>query len=180
LGEESVKLIAPARALGIVLIFVGGFLSHVLYQRWNPPAPQHGAERPVENADEGAPAGQSHPVLFAPLSPAAQSVAERPFLQARDVEKIRALTGRQARIRGRVFRVGHSARSDTYFLNFGPSRGALTAVIFASALEQFEKQQLSPKDLQGKDVEISGEIKDHPQYGLEMILDNPQQIKVID
>jgi hypothetical protein len=175
-----VNPIAPARVVGIILIFVGGVLSNVLYQRWNPPAPHQSAERRVVTADHGAPGGQSHPVLFAPLLPPAQPVAERPLLQAREVEKIRALAGRQARIRGRVFRVGHSARSDTYFLNFGPSRGALTAVIFASALEQFQKKQLSPKHLQGKNVEISGEIKDHPQYGLEMILDNPEQIKVID
>ena len=32
------------------------------------------------------------------------------------------MVGNRARIRGRVFRVGHSAKSNTYFLNFGPSR----------------------------------------------------------
>jgi hypothetical protein len=65
-------------------------------------------------------------------------------------------------------------------LNFGPSREALTAVIFASALEQFEKSRLSPKSLTGKEVEISGQIKNDPQYGLEVILESPQQVKVLD
>jgi hypothetical protein len=28
-------------------------------------------------------------------------------------------------------------------------------------------------------VELRGEIKDHPQYGLEMVLENPSQIKIL-
>ncbi len=70
--------------------------------------------------------------------------------------------------------------SNTYFLNFGPSREALTAVIFASAAELFDKKQISPKSFEGKEIELQGEIKDHPQYGLEIILENPSQLKVID
>ena len=102
-----------------------------------------------------------------------------PVLQALEVEKIRALAGKPARIRGRIFRVGHSAKSNTYFLNFGPSRSALTAVIFASAVDLFEQQKLPPKAFDGRDVELRGEIKDHPQYGLEMVLENPSQIKIL-
>ena len=100
--------------------------------------------------------------------------------QAREVDKIRKLAGNRARIRGRIFRVGHSAKSNTYFLNFGPSREALTAVIFASAVELFEKNRLQPKVFEGKEVEVQGEIKDHPQYGLEVILESPSQIKVLE
>ena len=109
----------------------------------------------------------------------AEQAVEVPTLTAREVDKIRALTGKLARVRGRVFRVGHSAKSNTYFLNFGPSREALTAVIFASALELFEKNQLAPKNFENKEVEITGQIKDHPQYGLEIILENPKQIKIL-
>ena len=109
-----------------------------------------------------------------------EKAAEVPALAARDVEKIRALTGQQARVRGRVFRVGHSAKSNTHFLNFGPSREALTAVIFSSSVEMFEKNQLEPKKLENKEIEITGQIKDHPQYGLEMILENPKQVKIIN
>jgi hypothetical protein len=96
------------------------------------------------------------------------------------VEKIRGLAGQQARIRGRVFRVGHSAKSNTYFLSFGPSREALTAVIFASATELFDKNKLPPKKFENREVEISGSIKDHPQYGLEIVLEHPKQIKIMD
>ena len=39
---------------------------------------------------------------------------------------------------------------------------------------------MPPKIFDGKEVELQGEIKDHPQYGLEIILENPSQIKVID
>ena len=101
------------------------------------------------------------------------------MIVARDVDRIRALTGRQARIRGRVFRVGHSAKSNTYFLNFGPSREALTAVIFATSVERFEKSQRAPKSFENKEVELTGEVKDHPQYGLEVVLEDPQQIKIL-
>jgi DNA/RNA endonuclease YhcR with UshA esterase domain len=65
-------------------------------------------------------------------------------------------------------------------LNFGPSREALTAVIFASAADLFEKNKLQPKTFEGKEVELQGEIKDHPRYGLELILENPEQIKMLD
>jgi hypothetical protein len=111
---------------------------------------------------------------------AEQAPADLPQLAAREVEKIRAMTGRQARIRGRVFRVGYSAKSNTYFLNFGPSREALTAVIFGSVTELFEKNKLAPKNFENRDVELTGFIKDHPQYGLELILEHPKQIRVMD
>jgi hypothetical protein len=136
-------------------------------------------ERPAGHVQPETPS-RTHSVTFAPLSPPAEPAAQPPVLQARDVDGIRALTGRQARIRGRIFRVGHSAKSNTHFLNFGPSRGALTAVIFASALEGFEKQRVSPKKLEGREVEIVGEVKDHPQYGLEVILEGPEQVKVME
>ena len=170
----------------IVLAFAAGLLTQVLYQRWNPPTSETPparvslAELPGESSV--AP-GQAHRVTYLPLGePAAEAeqAVEVSVLAARDVEKIRAFTGKPARVRGRVFRVGHSAKSNTYFLNFGPSREALTAVIFASALELFEKNQLAPKNFENKEVELSGQVKDHPQYGLEMIIDNPKQIKIVN
>jgi len=178
-----------SRALGtgllIVLAFAAGLFTHGLYQRWNPPVSEAPLAR-VSLADlpgaSTAVPGQAHRVNYMPLGePAAQAeqAAEVPTLTSRDVEKIRALTGKQAKVRGRVFRVGHSAKSNTYFLNFGPSREALTAVIFASAVELFEKNQLAPKSFENKEVEITGQIKDHPQYGLEMILENPTQVEIL-
>jgi hypothetical protein len=169
----------------ILLLFFAGFFSHVLYQRWNPPIPETPLSMPG-NQSWPAPATrepQGYRVNFAPLSlsPAAEETnTEAPLVVAREVEKIRALTGKQARIRGRVFRVGHSAKSNTYFLNFGPSREALTAVIFSSAVELFEKNQQPPKNFENKDVEIIGAIKDHPQYGLEIVVESPKQIKIIN
>jgi hypothetical protein len=116
-----------------------------------------------------------------PLAPPSEpKPVELPVLAARDVEKIRALADRQARIRGRIFRVGHAAKSNTYFLSFGPSREALTAVIFNSAADLFEKSEQAPKSFENRDVEISGFIKDHPQYGLEIILEDPKQIKILN
>jgi hypothetical protein len=159
------------------LAFLSGFFCHFLYQRWNSVAELRTVDANRPGLDAGEP--QSHPVAFAPLSLAVQPQLEPPLLQAREVEKIRALSGSQARIRGRVFRVGHSVKSNTHFLSFGPSREALTAVIFASAAELFERQKFEPKTLEGKDIEVVGEIKDHPQYGLELIIEDPARVRIL-
>lgn len=178
------------RAVGtgvlILLAFAAGLFTQVLYQRWNPPAsevpPARLSQRDLPNEPLMAP-GQAHRVTYLPLAAPPTEVErqpEIPLLAAREVDKIRALTGKSARVRGRVFRVGHSAKSNTYFLNFGPSREALTAVIFSSAVALFEAGQIAPKSFENKDVEITGQIKDHPQYGLEVILENPKQIRIVN
>jgi hypothetical protein len=168
----------------ILVSFCAGFLAHLLYLRWNPTAPQSAEEPAGQQRDADLNDGEprNHRVTFAPFSPAASqdASADLPVLAARDVEKIRALTGQQAKIRGRVFRVGHSAKSNTYFLNFGPSREALTAVIFASAVELFDKAKLPPQKFENREVEVSGSVKDHPQYGVEIILEHPKQIRILD
>ena len=166
----------------LLLAFGGGFLSHVLYQRWSPETaistwpvtiPQDQAARYAESP--------SFRVNYVPLSATTMhpNIELAPII-ARDVEKIRSMIGQQARIRGRVFRVGHSAKSNTYFINFGPSREALTAVIFNSASELFEKNKQPLKQFENRDVEIIGFIKDHPQYGLEVVLEHPKQIKILN
>jgi hypothetical protein len=164
--------------MGLALAFLSGFFCHLLYQRWNLPSElRTNSGGPLDLGDGET---QAYPVSFSPLSLPVQSQSgQQPLLQAREVEKIRALAGTQARIRGRVFRVGHSVKSNTYFLNFGPSREALTAVIFASAAALFERQKLEPKTLEGKEIEIHGEIKDHPQYGLELIIDDPSGVQIL-
>ncbi len=170
-------------AVWIVAAFIAGFCSHLLYLRWNPPATEFSRslvelhDYPGQNPEAEL---KSFRLTFAPANAPIDKVAELPVLQAREVEKIRAFKGQRVRIRGRIFRVGHSARSNTYFLNFGPSRAALTAVIFASAVELFEKNKLPPKGFDGREVELQGEIKDHPQYGLEVILEDPSQIKILN
>lgn len=177
MGRSATTIVA------ILAAFIAGLFAHVLYQRWNPaPAGIPAALSAGQNLQlSDLPASQGHAVRFVPLSPAAveEKTLDLPVFVARDVDKIRTLAGRQARVRGRVFRVGHSAKSNTYFLNFGPSREALTAVIFSNSVELFEKTQQAPKLFENKEVELTGEIKDHPQYGLEMVLDNPQQIKIL-
>jgi hypothetical protein len=148
----------------VVGAFLAGFFVRPLYQKWTLPPPE----------------GQFHPVTFSPTPSPTSTRTAVPVVQVIEVERIRQLTGSEAKIRGRVYRVGHSAKSNTYFLNFGPSRSAFTGVIFESSLELFEKMKLDPKSYEGKDVELRGRIKDHPEYGLEMILEEPGQIKVLD
>lgn len=171
----------------ILLAFSAGFMTHVFYQRWNPSAPKTRVS--PEDAFESHAAPREAPgfrVTFLPTIPsvpnaaADASAAELPVMVARDVEKLRSMVGQQARVRGRVFRVGHSAKSNTYFINFGPSREALTAVIFNSSVELFEKNKQSPRQFENREVEIVGQLKDHPQYGLEVILEHPRQIKILN
>ena len=164
-------------------IFVAGICTHVLYQRWNPPTAALPETPPVASRPSVLGEPQSYLVNFVPslaTSAEAEPSPEPAEFLARDVEKIRSLTGKQARVRGRVFRVGHSAKSNTYFLNFGPSREALTAVIFSSAVELFDKAKTAPRSFENKEIEITGQIKDHPQYGLEIIIENPKQIRIIN
>ncbi|MBI4487441.1 MAG: hypothetical protein HY694_00015 [Deltaproteobacteria bacterium] len=158
------RRISLGTAFLIIGGFLAGFLSHLLYQRWTAPFPPQAG----------------YPVAFSPLPQPTPRQAEVPLLQAREVEKIKGLAGNQARVQGRVYRVGHSSKSNTYFLNFGPSRSSFTGVIFSSGLELFEEKKINPKSLEGREVVLTGEIKDHPKYGLEMILEDPSQIKVLD
>lgn len=177
------KRVSPATAIVISIAFAAGLSSHVLYQRWNPSSPESkdpGTNDGISAARGPAREPQSYRVTYVPLTAQPPLPADIPLLQARDVEKIRGLTGGPARVRGRIFRVGHSAKSNTYFLNFGPSREALTAVIFAAAADLFEKGKITPKNFEGREVEVQGEVKDHAQYGLEIILENPAQIKIIN
>ncbi len=172
--------ISTGRAMAISVAFLAGVFAHVLYQRWNPAVSER--SEPTSGIPVGA-ESQSYRVSFVPLSAKptdGEKAKELEKIVARDVEKIRSLTGRQARVYGRVFRVGHAAKSNTYFLNFGPSRESLTAVIFSSVVELFEKNNQSLKQFENREVEIVGLVKDHPQYGLEIILEHPKQIKVVN
>ena len=183
MGEKALKPFLPGTAIAVLTAFLTGLFSHLLYQRWSSPAIDNEkatAQALTQTSQNAAIGTQSYRVTFAPFASPSPTHAELPLLQVRDAQKIRELAGNQVRIRGRVFRVGHSTKSNTYFLNFGPSREALTAVIFASAAELFDKQKIWPKSFEGKEVEIHGEVKDHPQYGLEIIVENPTQIKVIN
>jgi hypothetical protein len=161
-GEKTVT--RQAFVFSLALSFAAGAVCFSLYDRWTQPASGR----------------RAYPVAFSSPAPAARAVGptEPPVVEAREVQQLRDLAGAQARVRGRIYRVGHSARSNTYFLNFGPSRQAFTAVIFASAVERFSK--LHPKKLEGREVEFTGEIKDHPKYGLEMVLEDPSQIRLLD
>jgi hypothetical protein len=179
MGEKFLKDFSPVHSISVVAAFFAGFFTLFLYQRWNPPVAQVDKSTTFGTTQhQPAPDLPSFAVTFANL-PASEQPDEPPLLQALEVEKIRGLAGKRARIRGRIFRVGHSSKSNTYFLNFGPSRSALTAVIFASAVDLFEQHKLPPRGFDGREVELRGEIKDHPQYGLEVVLENPSQIKIL-
>ena len=151
-------------AVALLGAFLSGFFVHLLYARWAGPA---SCEEPVAGVSKGSPGTGSSPE------------ADLPVVDVIEVERLQELAGVLARVRGRVYRVGHSSRSNTYFLDFGPSRSAFTAVIFSSAVDAFVREDAHPNRFQGKEVEITGRIKDDPKYGLEMILESPAQIKAL-
>jgi hypothetical protein len=180
MGEKVLKSFSLAQPIALIGAFLAGFFTLFLYQRWNPQISQ--ADKPAAASigqHQLLPELPSFDVSFTPLPAPGEPSRELPVLQAFEVGKIRGLAGKSARIRGRIFRVGHSSKSNTYFLNFGPSRSALTAVIFASAADLFERDKLPPKSFDGREVELQGVIRDHPQYGLEVILEDPSQIKIL-
>ena len=146
-------------AAALLAAFLSGVFVHLLYGRWTGPPP---CKEPVAAAVTGSP-----------------SPADLPVVDVIEVERLQELAGVLARVRGRVFRVGHSRKSNTYFLDFGPSRSAFTAVIFSSAVDAFMRENAHPNQFQGREVEITGRIKDDPKYGLEMILEGPAQIRVL-
>ena len=143
--------------------FLSGFLVHLLYARWTMRAP---CPEPASGTSAVATAGSS-------------VASDLPVVDVMEVERLQELAGVRARVRGRVYRVGHSSKSNTYFLDFGPSRSAFTAVIFSSTVEAFLRENAHPNRFQGREVELTGRIKDDPKYGLEMILESPAQIKVV-
>ena len=150
----------PTAAL-LLAAFLSGFAAHLLYGRWSGAAP---CPEPVAG---GSAAADSSPA------------ADLPVVDVMEVERLQELAGVLARVRGRVYRVGHSSKSNTYFLDFGPSRSAFTAVIFSSTVDAFLRENAHPNQFQGREVELTGRIKDDPKYGLEMILESPAQIKVL-
>lgn len=180
----------PSRFGFVALLsaFVAGMAAHAGYQRlWPILAGTAASANPshTQESEEVSPVTPSYSVNYpehqvAAAPPVLAKAVDMPQLLARDLDQIRNFVGREVRVRGRVFRVGHSAKSNTYFINFGPAREALTAVIFASAVELFEKKQLPPRSLENKNIEITGRIKDHPQYGLEVILESPAQVTVLN
>ncbi|MGH7847348.1 MAG: hypothetical protein ACREQW_19545 [Candidatus Binatia bacterium] len=163
------RVTRPAAAIGSAFVF--GFLCHFLYQRWSEPQ--------VAPADR-FPETRSYAVTYVPSAEPTPQPIELPLIRAGDLRKLRQLAGTEVRVRGRIYRVGHSSRSNTYFLNFGPARSAFTGVIFSSAAEVFARRRINPLNYEGREVEISGEIKDDPRYGLEMILEDPANIRILN
>lgn len=82
-------------------------------------------------------------------------------------------------VEGKVLRVGQSTRSNTYFLNFTQQRNGFTVVIFSKTVSKFETAKLDIKSFEGKTVQVTGKIQNPPQYGLEIILNEPSEIKIV-
>jgi hypothetical protein len=99
-------------------------------------------------------------------------------LSATDTRALRKNVGEKAKVCGKVVRVGYSERSNTYFLDFSDNEGGFTAVIFSSAVEKFDILNISILEYEGANVGITGELIDHPEYGLEIIVEEPSQIQV--
>lgn len=101
-------------------------------------------------------------------------------ISATDLRALRKHVGDEVSVQGQVIRVGYSERSNTYFLNFSEDQEGFTVVIFSSAVEKFERLGISILDYEGAQVDVMGELIDHPEYGLEIIVEEPSQIRILD
>lgn len=95
------------------------------------------------------------------------------------LEGLRKAAGKEALVHGRVVKVHHSSRSNTFFLQFGPKGRSFTGVIFNETAGKFIEAGHNPLNYEDKEVEIFGEIEDHPKYGLEIIIEGLEQIKIV-
>ncbi len=100
-------------------------------------------------------------------------------IDAKDLFTLKKNSGKWRVVRGVVETVGYSKRSDTYFLNFGERGRCFTVVIFKKVVNRFRKLGIDIKKYEGKLVEVEGKIIDHPKYGLEIILDSPENIREV-
>ncbi|HID95936.1 MAG TPA: phospholipase D family protein [Candidatus Latescibacteria bacterium] len=116
---------------------------------------------------------------FEKLWQRAGRIAVRPptVLSATDLRGMKRYVGKEVIIRGKVYDVYHSKKSNTFFLHFDKTRPCFTAVIFSSGAERFKTSGVTPEEYAGKEVEVAGRLVDHPRYGLEIILEDPTQIK---
>jgi hypothetical protein len=101
------------------------------------------------------------------------------IIAAADSEVLKDHSGQEAYVQGLVHDVYFSERSGAYFLHFGPDRSSFTGVIFKETVEKFARLKITPKEYEGKKLEVYGKIVDHPRYGLEIIIEDPVQIKVL-
>jgi len=84
-----------------------------------------------------------------------------------------------ATVEGKVISVGQSTKSNTYFLNFSPQKNVFTVVIFNRVADQFKVAKTDIKSFEGKTVRVTGKIIKHEQYGIEILLDRPANIKLV-
>ncbi len=99
-------------------------------------------------------------------------------IAATNLRLLKKNAGKNVKVSGRIARVGHSEKSNTYFLDFSDDRKGLTIVVFSSVVEKFESLGLSLLEYEGDSIEVTGELVDDPKYGLEIILDEPSQIRI--
>ena len=111
--------------------------------------------------------------LIAAASAATSSVAQaQKVVTAQEASQH---VGETVTVTGTVGDVGHSQRSNTIFVNFGPPfpNHIFTAVIFASAATQFPDVD----SWKGKTLNVTGAVKMY-RGKPEIILESPKQVSV--
>jgi len=115
---------------------------------------------------------QNFEKLWKKSQPLKFNVESLEVINAEDIEEILANTGRYVRIRGIISEV-YISPSHTCFLHFR-NNIQLKIVIFKNT-----QMPYNPLILRGKEVEIWGRISNTEKYGLEIIVDLPEQIKIL-
>jgi len=101
-----------------------------------------------------------------------------PVINGNNILMVKKYAGKYVRVKGKVLRVGKSHKGHR-FLDFGMSRDALTVVIWKEEVAELKKMGINLDELEGRAIEVTGTIIDQPKYGLEIIINEPEDIKIL-
>ncbi len=103
-----------------------------------------------------------------------------PFSGVIQVSDVPTHIDQSGTVEGKVVKTTKSSRSNTYFLNFSEKQNVFTVVIFSRIVDQFAKDSVDILSFEGKKVRVTGSIQSPAQYGPEILLDKPADIKIIE
>ncbi|MFM8594084.1 MAG: hypothetical protein ACKOCK_06815 [Chloroflexota bacterium] len=133
----------------------------------------------LKTLDLPKPAGVVPPIVIAP-TPQVPPVKTQPVVELADIEKH---IGQIVDFRGYVHAVQRSQSSGTVFVKFEKTKSPVQGfrlVIFNSYLDAWRKAQIDWESYAGRHVLVHGVIRDDPNWGIQMLIDRPELIKVVE
>ncbi len=101
------------------------------------------------------------------------------------LDQIQEYIGRAAVVQDYVYNV-HRSQKGTFFIKFEPLEQAprpfdgFKVVIFNDLAQNWERAGLSPLMYQQRTIRVRGVIQQHPEWGLEILVNSPRVIQIVD